>query len=530
MTNLYETLGVPRTASEQEIKAAVRYLMRRYQEESARGERDPAQALQVVNQVRLTFADPRRKQAYDRALAAGEEAPPITEERPASAPASAPKPTQPAAVPRPATPPAPVRPLTLREEHLSAPAADLLPPIFPTTNATHASASLPQPKGQAAESFPLREGAGLGFLLTPRSPAKQRSTAPRPWLRLTARLTDYALWGLVLMLALRIALRMRLLGEPLADLLDHPLLTPVLVTFTWVPIEAVLLAVFSATPAKLLLDIRVTFHVTDPYASDSLASRLAAALVRAYRVWWSGVAGGITPIYLFTMAGERRMLKRVKETSWDFDGDCLVTHGRMHPATALVGAAVLGTAAWLSVTHWAAPVLQLITAGRDLAISSVAIVRETLEPLRPQEPVQPPPAPDKLAARAAARLDREAKARQLTAAHDWKGLADHCNSWTQIEEHNGSAWFCLGRARQELGDHEGAVTAFKRAAPLDPDNTEIRRLLLISSEADMRQKQMRARQQQLQNTPAAPPPTDSQAHEQAGEPQEKGEQGDKQGP
>jgi hypothetical protein len=50
MANLYETLGVPRTASSSEISAALRSLVRRYHEESARGERDPTQALHVVNQ------------------------------------------------------------------------------------------------------------------------------------------------------------------------------------------------------------------------------------------------------------------------------------------------------------------------------------------------------------------------------------------------------------------------------------------------------------------------------------------------
>ena len=201
-------------------------------------------------------------------------------------------------------------------------------------------------------------------------------------MRLTARLVDYALWALLLSIALPAAVAKGFISLAILELVDHPLITPPLLTLSWVPIEAALLALFTVTPGKLLFDIHVTFNVTNPYASDNVFSRLPAALVRAFRVWWSGIGCGITPLYFFTMTSARRMLARVKETSWDFDGDCLVTHGKIFPLVPALVAVALGMGAWSAVVHWTVPARQLLDAGWEAAVLSTETVTQALEPLR----------------------------------------------------------------------------------------------------------------------------------------------------
>jgi hypothetical protein len=527
MANLYETLGVLRTASNLEIRTAVRALVRRYHEESARGERDPTAALYVVNQARLTFADPKRKHAYDRALAAGEKVPSGREARRASISADSPKTAQltaPAPEQRVSESAAAGRPLTLREEYLSTPAAESLPPIFPSSHVAH-SGHLPTAEGALPEApFRLAANATLGSLLAPPTPAKQRSITPAPWLRLTARLVDYALWGLLLSIVLPVARAKELLTEAAIGLLDHPLVAPVLITLSWVPIEAALLAIFSVTPAKLLFDIHVTFNVTDPYASENPVSRLLAALIRAFRVWWSGLACAITPLYLFTMMSQRRMLQRVKETSWDFDGDCLVSHGKMVAAAPVLAAAVLGLAAWIGIAHWAVAARQVLNTGWQAALLGAETVTEAVEPLRPKVVIRPAPPPPPPTDPALPSM-RQAKAAELAAAGDWRALAAHCKAWTQTEDRSASAWECLGRADYQLGNHAAAVTALKRATVLAPSNEAVRHLLLRSSDLDMQQKQLRRRPSTSPIAPNTAPPPEIEkdtVQDKGGEAQDKG--------
>jgi uncharacterized RDD family membrane protein YckC len=507
MANLYETLGVPRTASSLEISAALRALVRRYHEESARGERDPTQALHVVNQARLTFADPTRKRVYDHALAAGEKVPSASEPSDAK-PVTAAKTYKPPATAAKSPEPEPSikAQRTFREEHLTLPAVELLPPIF----ADSAAFPVLKPAIAGATAAPpswFGANVTLGSLLAPRSAAKQRSTAPAPWPRLAARLVDYALWALLLSVALPVAVAKGLISQAIIGLLDHPLVAPPLLSLSWVPIEAALLALFTVTPGKFLFDIHVSFNVTNPYASDNVLSRLPAALVRAFRVWWSGMACGVTPLYFFTMTSARRMLARVKETSWDFDGDCLVSHGKIFALVPALAAAALGTVAWGAVVHWTVPTRQLLESGWGVAVLSAEAVTRALEPLRPKVAVLAAPLPPQPTADPSIPLLRETKTQELTSAADWKGLSAHCKAWTQMDERSASAWLCLGRANYELGNHPAAVTELKRAAVLAPSSEEVRHLLLRSSEADMQQKQLRGRPNAARSLPRAAPPS-----------------------
>ena len=59
-----------------------------------------------------------------------------------------------------------------------------------------------------------------------------RTSEPRPWNRLAARLFDYAIWGLVLALLLSELHSAGIVSDDVAFWLGHPLLAPMLITLT----------------------------------------------------------------------------------------------------------------------------------------------------------------------------------------------------------------------------------------------------------------------------------------------------------
>ena len=105
-----------------------------------------------------------------------------------------------------------------------------------------------------------------------------RTSEPRPWNRLAARLFDYAIWGLVLALLLSELRGAGAMPEALAFWIGHPLLAPVLITGTWVPIEALLIAALQTTPGKWLFGCYLQFSISDAYASRDTRSQLRRAL------------------------------------------------------------------------------------------------------------------------------------------------------------------------------------------------------------------------------------------------------------
>ena len=576
MQNLYDILGVTRGATNRDINAALRQLVRRYNEETAQGTRDSAEALKIINRARITFADPERRARYDAELIAlearlaqstvspktqelnrtpaptpsppdvapapapvpepkdNEAAPAVApdvapapafvpepkdaEVAPAVAPAKPPPATSPRQQPPPAMPrvqgpptslglPPLDEPLPVTLGRTSALALDsepaiitrgardaapmtLDPVVLPTALAggfeTRAPFVVAAP-GSATEGFDLRP------VLTTRGAARQRSTLPHPLSRLAARLIDYGLWGIILAFVLRHLVAIGAVSAEHAGILSNPLVAPIAITFSWAWVEAILLIFFPITPGKFLLNIRVAFNVSNPYATSDPGALVSSSFGRAFRVWWRGAALGLTPIYLLSMLRAWRKLVSFKETTWDFDGDCLVTHGRvMLPVTALATALVAG-GGWLYATQWADPLWRTLDTGWRYATTAATGAQEMYKALagdmptyRKNELPAPPPRENRS-------VTMEQEAKELLAQRQWFDLAEHCRAWTREEERSAAAWFCYGKARHELHDYGGATTALKRAAVLDPQNDDIRLLLQKSSLADMQERQMRKR-------------------------------------
>src|ERR1700730_15398693 len=101
-----------------------------------------------------------------------------------------------------------------------------------------------------------------------------RTSEPRPWNRLGARLFDYAIWGIILALLLSELRGAGIVPDALAHQLGHPLVAPVLITGTWIIIETLLMASLGTTPGKWLFGCYVQFSISNAYAKREMRMQL----------------------------------------------------------------------------------------------------------------------------------------------------------------------------------------------------------------------------------------------------------------
>ena len=67
--------------------------------------------------------------------------------------------------------------------------------------------------------------------------------------------------------------------------LTHPLLAPIVITASWMPIEALLITSVGTTPGKWLFGIYLQFSISDAYARRDTSAQLMRGFKRALRVW-----------------------------------------------------------------------------------------------------------------------------------------------------------------------------------------------------------------------------------------------------
>src|SRR5947199_2332036 len=67
--SLYEALGIPPTASEEEVRAALRRLIRKYYAKTRDGQGNLEEALRFINHASRILSDPLRRSRYDQELA-----------------------------------------------------------------------------------------------------------------------------------------------------------------------------------------------------------------------------------------------------------------------------------------------------------------------------------------------------------------------------------------------------------------------------------------------------------------------------
>ena len=357
-----------------------------------------------------------------------------------------------------------------------------------------------------------------------------RTSEPRPWHRLAARAFDYAIWGLMLALLLSQLRSTGVISATAAYWLGHPLLAPIIITLSWVPIETLLIAAVGTTPGKWLFGIYLQFSISDAYARRDTSAQLGRGFRRAMRVWIEGVGCGFPLIAPVLTAVAYENLSENQETDWDFALDCLVTHGPAGVVNTVTGVCGLAAMTWLYGVAWHQPMADSIAWTRstisDALPSSATLMGKltqatqdldrllpasrpasrpaTLAPAptpsgnaalppamgtaAPRVPARPAPAPGSAPANAAASSEpfgdadfvammaarraqtdaMKSEGPRMLAAGDYKRAAALCQSWAELDLGNPNAWRCLGQAEQGLGKYQDAINAFRKAKQQAP--------------------------------------------------------------
>jgi hypothetical protein len=572
---LYEALGIPPAAPDEEVRAALRRLIRKYYAKTRDGQGNVEEALRFINHASRILSDPDHRQRYDQELAvsaessteqriahfvsnvaldadapagtatqAGDEAIDIAEERILTAPSASEK-----ALHHPGLTERVVASfgrsmagrialcalfgafiagaivfVTPRDTILVAKQvlvwltlslvvltivygivhgiafvgrrrAVAGPPLVPQTDLAILNwrreksvfLGTDAPHEDASWIFQLRmaelERAKAG-----------RTSEPRPWNRLAARLFDYAIWGLMLALLLSELHGAGAMTDRAAFWIGHPLLAPVLITASWVPIEALLIASLQQTPGKWLFGVHLQFSISDAYARRDVRAQLERALRRAFRVWWEGIACGFPLLAPILIAVAYEKVAETGETHWDFAEDCLVTHsppGVLNIVTGVVGLAAM---LWLYGVAWHEPLAESIAMVKAAVVSwvpsppsllqyglqgdvgKIGSIDRSLTTATPRAPAVVAPSVDDVdtAALFAERQARLALLRgegpRMLRAGNWRRAAELCQAWSDLEFWNPEPWRCLGYAMQAQGYHQDAINAFRRAAQYDPND------------------------------------------------------------
>ena len=350
-----------------------------------------------------------------------------------------------------------------------------------------------------------------------------RTSEPRPWHRLAARTFDYSIWGLLLALLLSQLRTLGVISEAASHWLTHPLLAPMLITASWIPVEALLITAVGTTPGKWLFGIYLQFSISNAYARRDTTSQLLRGLRRATRVWVEGTACGFPLLAPVLVAVAYEKLAERQETDWDFAEDCLVTHSPAGIVNTVTGVCGLASMMWLYGVAWQQPLSDSI----DWTRATIANVLPTSETLKntftsasgqldklvpaiptisafnpPKDPARATATPAMANATApatgssssrssnpatpsdtsfeAVMAARRARIETLSVdgprmlrAGNARRAAELCRAWVDLDLANAEAWRCLGRAQQALGLHQDALNSFRKAKQHDPGDRSL---------------------------------------------------------
>ncbi len=328
-----------------------------------------------------------------------------------------------------------------------------------------------------------------------------RTSEPRPWNRLAARLFDYAIWGLVLALLLFRAARSRrdaavacVLARASAARADadHRHLGPdrdAADGRTADDARQVAVRLLSA-----IFDFRRVRGARHARAAPARREARVPRLVGRRRLRVSAAVADPDRGFLRNghpesgdRLGFRRGLPRHPRSARGAQhgdrrvrpgGDALAVRRRMAPAD---GASPI---AWVQDVGHAGTALGAVAVprsagrrrdstrpGRHRRAGSAPRRRSPRAPLRGRLPSTPVDA----GLRGGNRGERNAKATELKAegprmlqAGNWRHAAELCRAWADLELGNADAWRCLGTALEAQGHHQDAVNAFRKAKQYDP--------------------------------------------------------------
>lgn len=156
-----------------------------------------------------------------------------------------------------------------------------------------------------------------------------------PWRRYIAKVVDIATSGLATFFVVVFVIAM--ISHPLASRVVHlaqvPLVSGLLLTLVWIPIEVMCLSVFGTTPARWVFGIRVR-RVDGGLPSANQAFRRTLWLVA------QGMGLSLPILGLICPALSYRLLTEEGHTPWDEGQGLVVTHAVWGPGRAFVATAV----------------------------------------------------------------------------------------------------------------------------------------------------------------------------------------------
>lgn len=182
------------------------------------------------------------------------------------------------------------------------------------------------------EKFCSKCGTALKIMTQPTIPQSTTSSVAipldvvvqvRPWVRFWARSFDIYLFvfpisfllGFTIFFLLEL-MEIRVAAKNLSQLYVS---IGIMTVFLLVFVEALLLSKFGTTPGKWLLKTKLTHASGEPISYSQAVSR-------SLKVWWRGLGGGLPFVQVITQSIAYRKLKRNAITSWDREGDFVVTH------------------------------------------------------------------------------------------------------------------------------------------------------------------------------------------------------------
>jgi len=340
-----------------------------------------------------------------------------------------------------------------------------------------------------------------------------RTSEPRPWHRLAARLFDYAIWGLVLALLLSDVRASGMIPAHIAYWLGHPLFAPMVITASFIPVEALLIAALGTTPGKWLFGVYLQFSISDAYARRDTRAQLERGFRRAFRVWWEGIGCGFPLLAPVLIAVSYEKVAQNQETDWDFAQDVLVTHGPVGILNTVTGVCGLAAMLWLYGVAWHQPMAESIAWARTtladalpspsrltggFAVNAGRIGILTLPSSAAPDarsnvpPSDAPPAatgPAAAASTTTAALDpdvttlmEERRSRiavlrvegpRMLNAGNYRRAGELCRAWADLELASVEALRCLGQALQAQGYYQDAINAFRKAKQYDPNDRSL---------------------------------------------------------
>ena len=142
-----------------------------------------------------------------------------------------------------------------------------------------------------------------------------------PWRRFWARTVDLFSCGILLFMLIIVVISYFFpqFAGSLVNTLENPIIAGIALYLLWIPIEALFLSMFGATPAKWIFGIKVL-------NSTNNNLNYTTAIKRTVNVWLQGEGLGIPLVALITRLFAYKRLTKTGTTLWDESVNSVVTH------------------------------------------------------------------------------------------------------------------------------------------------------------------------------------------------------------